>query len=187
MKSICMIVLVTDFPVICPKVLIIRMLIIFKIFVKLSKVSYHYCYSCYFSSNVYLFIRLSHVALGWKDDKLSIIGHSYGAMLGMVVSWENKNFFHNMMYWSSFFIWLVRSQLSESNIMHGGDWCSSTSSRLFGCVLANDRNTFRYKSKSFKKSIEKLSNWFNDGNRLWIVCLKKNICWKCLSNWINSF
>lgn len=26
------------------------------------------------------------LALGWKDDKLSIIGHSYGAMLGMVVS-----------------------------------------------------------------------------------------------------
>lgn len=86
MKSICTIVLVTGFPVICPKVLIIQMLIIFKIFVKLSKVSYRYCYSCYFSSNVYLFIRLSHVALGWKDDKLSIIGHSYGAMLGMVVS-----------------------------------------------------------------------------------------------------
>ncbi len=77
MKSIYTIELVMDFPVIFLKVSIVPILITIKIFVILSKVRFRF-----FQISISSFSR---TALGWNKEKITIIGHSYGAIPGMIV------------------------------------------------------------------------------------------------------
>lgn len=67
-----------DSRVIFQKVPIIPMRIIFRIFEVLFKVSSS-ASETHFSMNIF------SLALGWDREKVGIIGHSYGAMLGMTV------------------------------------------------------------------------------------------------------
>ncbi len=72
-----MIELVMDFQVMFLKVLTTQMHIIFRICVLLLKVS--------FSLFIFLLMLFFNKALGWDKEKFTIIGHSYGAVLGMAV------------------------------------------------------------------------------------------------------
>ena len=73
-----MIELVMDFPVMFPKVLNTHLHRIYGISVLLSRVS---SFVVSYFANFFFFDK----ALGWNKEKIITIGHSYGAMLGLIV------------------------------------------------------------------------------------------------------